>query len=130
LRPPHPNAGATLVVLYPVDRWWESAMAAALPVLGFATLAALTAGLTLGLGARVVGRVRAVEGQTRRIAAGNFAAMPLPNADDELRDLAQSVNAMADRLVKLQAGLRDAERWQLLGQVSSGLAHQLRNGVA
>src|SRR5258708_9926903 len=37
---------------------------------------------------------------------------------------------MAERLAQFQETIRQTERLRLLGQVSGGLAHQLRNGVA
>jgi signal transduction histidine kinase len=55
--------------------------------------------------------------------------MPLPGRHDELRDLGRSVNEMAQRLAQLQETIQKTERFRLLGQVSGGLAHQLRNGV-
>ncbi len=55
--------------------------------------------------------------------------MPLPKQQDELRDLTQSVNEMAARLAQLQATVQKTERFRLIGQLSSGLAHQLRNSV-
>src|SRR5262249_53886710 len=55
--------------------------------------------------------------------------MPLPNPDDELRDLARSVNDMAAKLALYQDAVTRSERARLLGQVSGGLAHQLRNAV-
>src|SRR6266568_4687894 len=36
---------------------------------------------------------------------------------------------MAQRLAQLQETVQRTERFRLLGQVSGGLAHQLRNGV-
>src|SRR6202043_1593182 len=50
--------------------------------------------------------------------------------NDELRDLAWSINDMAGQLARFQEAVRKTERLRLLGQVSGGLAHQLRNGVA
>jgi signal transduction histidine kinase len=78
------------------------------------------------VGARVADLVR----RTRLIAAGDFSPMPLPGRDDEIRDLTRSINEMAARLAQLQEEARRAERLRLLGQVSGGLAHQLRNGLA
>jgi signal transduction histidine kinase len=53
--------------------------------------------------------------------------MPLPRTHDELRDLAQAINDMARQLADLQADLQQSERNRLHAQLSSGLAHQLRN---
>jgi signal transduction histidine kinase len=46
-----------------------------------------------------------------------------------LRDLSQSVNDMAERLALLQETVQKTEQLRLIGQLSSGLAHQLRNAV-
>src|SRR5262249_47846670 len=40
-----------------------------------------------------------------------------------------SVNEMASQLANLQDAIRRTERLRLLGQVSGGLAHELRNGL-
>jgi signal transduction histidine kinase len=73
--------------------------------------------------------MRDLERRTRQIAAGDFSPMPLPGRNDELRDLARSVNEMAQRLARLQEAVARSERVRLLGQVSGGLAHQMRNAV-
>ncbi|MBX7106305.1 MAG: HAMP domain-containing histidine kinase [Gemmataceae bacterium] len=119
-----------LAILYPVTRWQQSVAGAVRPALIFGTVGMLIAvGITLMLGSRFVSRIRDLEVQTRRVAAGDFTPVPLPRRDDEFRELAASVNSMAGRLSDLQNTLRDGERWRLLGQMSGGLAHQLRNGA-
>jgi signal transduction histidine kinase len=75
-------------------------------------------------------RIVDLQRRTRLIAAGDFSPMPLPSNRDELRDLGRSINEMAEQLSRFQETLRKTERLRLLGQVSGGLAHQLRNGVA
>ena len=55
--------------------------------------------------------------------------MPLPRANDELRDLTLSVNEMASRLDQLNRAVARTERSRLASQLAGGLAHQLRNGV-
>lgn len=130
LRPTHPNAGDQLFVLFPEAQLRSAVWQAVRPslILGVSGgLAAIV--LTLGVGHRLVQRVRDLEQRTRIIAAGDFSPMPLPNRKDELRDLAQSVNDMAGKLTLLQETVARTERMRLLGQVASGLAHQLRNGV-
>ena len=124
------SAGATLYVFYPESLWkdalWEAVQPALL--LGvFGGLAALV--LTMAISQGLSRRLRELERRTRLIAAGDFSPMPLPPRDDELRDLTRSVNDMAQRLAQLQETVKQTERLRLLGQVSGGLAHQLRNGV-
>jgi len=129
-RPHSANAGATLYILYPEALWRDALWGAVRPSLvlgGFAGLASVL--LAVGAGRRLSRRVQELERRTRQIAAGDFGPMPLPRTDDELRDLARSVNEMAQQLAQLQETVQKTERLRLLGQVSGGLAHQLRNGV-
>jgi signal transduction histidine kinase len=130
LQPPHPDAGATLYILYPEALWRDALWEAVRPslVLGaFGGLASIVLGV--GVAQRLGRRIQELERRTRQIAAGDFSPMPLPVRDDELRDLGRSVNDMAARLAQLQETVKQTERLRLLGQVSGGLAHQLRNGV-
>jgi signal transduction histidine kinase len=125
-----PAAEAKLFLFYPESLLQEAVWQAVRP--------SLYLGITSGMGAAVVTvllahrltrRVRDLEQRTRLIAAGDFSPLPLPRSNDELRDLARSVNEMAEQLGKYQEMTRRTERLRLLGQVSGGLAHQLRNGV-
>ena len=86
--------------------------------------------LAFAFGSRLVRRVRDLDARTRLIAAGDFRPMPVPGADDELRDLCEAVNDMARRLAAFQDELQRNERLRVLGQFSGGLAHQLRNAAA
>ena len=79
---------------------------------------------------RLTARILELQRRTRQIAGGDFSPMPLRGSQDELRDLSQSINEMAQQLARFQETSRATERLRLLGQVSGGLAHQLRNGVA
>jgi signal transduction histidine kinase len=131
LRPSQTIGGGVLYVLYPEAQWREAQWEAVRPslVLGaFGGLASIV--LTLGVAQRLSRRIQDLERRTRVIAAGDFSPMPLPGRDDELRDLGQSINDMAQQLGHLQQAVQKAERMRLLGQVSGGLAHQLRNGVS
>src|SRR5439155_6716105 len=117
-------------ILYPETLWRDALWEAVWPVLvmgGSFGLGSLLLAVALGQG--LSRRIRELERRTRLIAAGDFSPMPLPRRDDELRDLARSVNDMAQRLARLQETVQRTERLRLLGQVSGGLAHQLRNGL-
>jgi signal transduction histidine kinase len=120
----------TLYIFYPEsvlhDTLWEAVRPSLL--LGvFGGVASLV--LALGVAQRLSRRIQELERRTRLIAAGDFSPMALPGRNDELRDLAISVNDMAGRLAQLQETVQKTERFRLLGQVSGGLAHQLRNSV-
>lgn len=120
-----------LHLLYPERIYRENLWSAAFPSLavGLATLLAVTvaAGAWSVRLSRPIGKLR---NQVVRIAAGDYSPVPLPTRDDELRDLAVSVNRLAERLSDLSDSLRRGERLALLGQLSGGLAHQLRNSIA
>lgn len=131
LRPPHPQEGATLFIFYPEELRRSAVREAVRRPLLLGLVGGLVAiVLTIVTGSSLVRRIRTVEQRTRLIAAGDFQRMPLPKADDELRDLCRSVNDMATRLADLQDVVQRTERLRLVGQFSGGLAHQLRNAAA
>ncbi len=124
------NAGDVLYILYPESLWRDAGWQAARPSLLLGgSFGVLALGLALAQAHRMGRRVQELERRTRLIAAGDFSPMPLPGRDDEIRDLARSVNEMAQRLALFQKTVEQSERLRLLGQVSGGLAHQLRNGL-
>jgi signal transduction histidine kinase len=123
-------AGAVLYIFYPESLWNEARWAAMLPSLVLGAAVGLAALVLALVQARGLGRrVQELEEKSRRIASGDFSPMPLPQTNDEMRDLAVSVNEMASQLANLQDAIRHTERLRLLGQVSGGLAHELRNGL-
>lgn len=124
------RSGGTYFIFYPEASLNEAIRDAIRPSLVFGLgggLAAIFLMVLIGQG--LVRRIRALERRTRQIAAGDFSPMPLPRQNDELRDLTSSVNEMAEKLALLKETLQKTERLRLLGQVSGGLAHQLRNAV-
>ncbi len=67
---------------------------------------ALSALVAVTLGRRLTRPIREADDATRRIAAGELStrlAEPAPGRNDELADLARSVNVMAENLERLQA---------------------------
>lgn len=129
IRHPSTNAGGVVYIFYPESLLEEAIADAQRPSLLGLLFGLVAVGLTFGTGQRLVARIRALERRTRQIAAGDFSPMPLPRTDDELRDLTASVNEMADRLARLHQTVQTTERLRLTGQLATGLAHQLRNGV-
>jgi signal transduction histidine kinase len=121
---------SVVYILYPEQLWRDALWSAIQPslVLGaFGGVASVI--LAILLSGRLARRIQGLERRTRLIARGDFSPMPLPSRNDELRDLSQSVNQMAEQLLKLQETVKQTERLRLLGQVGGGLAHQLRNSV-
>ncbi|MCI0685468.1 MAG: HAMP domain-containing histidine kinase [Gemmataceae bacterium] len=124
------GANRVIYIFYPETLWRDAIAEAVRPALIVGAIGgAIAVGLTLLATQRITRRLRELVRRTRMIADGDFSPMPLAETRDELRDLGQAVNEMAQRLVQYQETLRSSERLRLLGQVSGGLAHQLRNGV-
>ena len=131
LREPHPNAGGSLYIFYPESLRRTAVADAVRPLVILGGAGGLIAvALAFAFGSRLVRRVRGLDARTRLIAAGDFRPMPVPAANDELRDLCEAVNDMARRLAAFQEELQRNERLRVLGQFSGGLAHQLRNAAA
>ncbi|MCS7046688.1 MAG: HAMP domain-containing histidine kinase [Gemmataceae bacterium] len=128
---PEVDADRIVYVFYPEAAWRETVTQAVRPALiAGGTGAAVAIVLTLVVTRHINRRVGELVRRTRLIAAGDFSPMPLPHRRDELHDLGEAVNDMAQRLATYQESLKVSERLRLLGQLSGGLAHQLRNGVA
>jgi signal transduction histidine kinase len=127
----NPLRRGDLYILYPESLRQTAVRDATRPLIVLGGVGGLVAvALAVAFGTRLVARVRDLDARTRLIAAGDFRPMPVPRADDELRDLCESVNDMARRLAAFRSELQQNERLRVLGQFSGGLAHQLRNAAA
>ena len=123
-------APASLVVLYPEDLWTARVRQATYPALIAGAIAASLAVLiTVVLARRFVRPIRDLVVQTADIARGDFTPVAVPRQNDEIHDLAQSINQMTERLTQYESEVRRHERLRLLGQLGAGLAHQLRNAA-
>jgi two-component system, NtrC family, sensor kinase len=109
-------------------------------VLTLAVMVVLSGLLALGLGMAFVGRpLRALADQARRVGGGDLSHRLDVSQRDEIGDLARELNAMCDRLVEAQGRvraemearittldqLRHADRLKTVGQLASGIAHEL-----
>jgi signal transduction histidine kinase len=131
LRAPHPNEGGNLYIFYPESLRRSAVRDAVRPLVLLGGIGGLVAvAVAVAFGSRLVRRVRNLEARTRLIAGGDFRPIPVTGANDELRELSESVNDMARRLAGFQDELQRSERLRVLGQFSGGLAHQLRNAAA
>ncbi len=103
-------------------------------------LVGLCVGLTFGFGVLFVARpLRALGAQADRIGAGDLSTPLTLTEDNEIRDLAIGMNVMCERLSELRARteheiqarvraleqLRHADRLRTVGELASGIAHQL-----
>jgi signal transduction histidine kinase len=124
------NVSGSLVVLYSQERWSAATWQAAYPALaaGLVAVLAVVAVATL-LARRFVRPIRRLGDQTARIAEGDFTPVGVGRVDDELRDLAVSINRMTERLSRYEREVRRSEQLRTLGQLGAGMAHQLRNAA-
>jgi len=119
-----------VLVLFPRDQLRALERdAIAGPLLTGGWILVLTILATTWISHRIGRRMQRVERHAARIAGGDFAPTTLPRRNDEIRDLSQSVNQMAEGLQTWTSSIRDSERSQLISQVVAGLAHQLRNAL-
>ncbi len=120
----------SLVVLYREDLGSEAMRQAVYPATIAGVVAAAAAVLvTTMLARRFVRPIRRLGDQTAVLAGGEFQPVAVPPRDDEIRDLAISINQMATKLGQYEAEVRRNERLRTLGQLGAGMAHQLRNSA-
>lgn len=121
---------STLLVLYPVETWERARNEAAIPplVVGAGTLVLLLLAALI-VASRIGLRLRRVEQQVALIAGGEFQEVAIDDRQDEIQDLAASVNRMSQQLRSQRDLLGRTERTRLLGQLAGGIAHQLRNAA-
>ena len=120
----------SLVVLYSQERWSAAMWEAAYPALVAGAVAVLAVVVvTTLLAQRFVRPIRQLGDQTARIAQGDFTPVAVGKVDDELRDLAVSINRMTERLGQYEREVRRSEQLRTLGQLGAGMAHQLRNAA-
>ena len=94
----------------------------------------LGSALSLGVGwlvsRRLTQPLRALSEGVSAITAGDYSQRVEVSGDDELAELANTFNHMADGLQVLQnleSQLRRRDRLHALGEVAMGLAHEIRN---
>ena len=74
-------------------------------------------------------RIFALTTATRALAAGRMDERVAIGGRDEIHQLGESFNAMADRLVELQEDVRKQERQAMFGRIAAGLVHDLSHPI-
>ena len=122
--------GWTVIVEQPTREAYASATALARQ-LGVAITGALIVMIAVGyfFGRGFINPILALQHGTHDIAAGQLDARVSIRRDDELGDLGQAFNTMADRLVTLQEEVKRQERQAMFGRVAAGLVHDLSHPI-
>ena len=74
-------------------------------------------------------RVFALTEATRAIAEGRMNERVVIGGRDEIHQLGDAFNSMADRLVELQEDVRKQERQAMFGRIAAGLVHDLSHPI-
>ena len=125
-----PSLGWTVIVEQPQFE------AFAIPIalqrqLGVAITLALLAMLLAGYywGRSFINPILALTRGTRALASGRLEERVAVASTDELGQLGDAFNNMADRLVELQEDVRKKERQAVFGRVAVGLVHDLSHPI-
>jgi signal transduction histidine kinase len=96
-----------------------------------AIVLALLGTITLGYlwGRTFIQRIFALTRVTRSIAEGKLDTRVALSGKDEIRELGDAFNSMADRLVELQDDIRKQERQVMFGRIAAGLVHDLSHPI-
>jgi signal transduction histidine kinase/enamine deaminase RidA (YjgF/YER057c/UK114 family) len=92
---------------------------------------ALTGTIILGWlwGRSFIQRIFALTRLTRAITEGHMEQRVRLSGHDEIRQLGDAFNSMADRLVELQEEIRKQERQAMFGRIAAGLVHDLSHPI-
>jgi signal transduction histidine kinase len=80
-------------------------------------------------GRSFITRIFALTRATRAIAAGRMDERVTIGGRDEIHQLGDAFNSMADRLVQLQDDVRRQERQVMFGKIAAGLVHDLSHPI-
>jgi signal transduction histidine kinase len=117
-----------------VEQTRSEAMSTALSIEGqllAAIVLALAGTILLGYlwGRGFIRRIFALTKVTRSIAEGKLDTRVELSGQDEIHELGEAFNSMADRLVELQADIRKQERQVMFGRIAAGLVHDLSHPI-
>ncbi len=98
-----------------------------LAAIGLALLGTVVLGWLWGRS--FIQRIFALTKVTRAIADGRMDERVAISGQDEIRQLGDAFNSMADRLVELQENVRKQERQAMFGRIAAGLVHDLSHPI-
>jgi signal transduction histidine kinase len=98
-----------------------------LAVIGAALLGTIIVGSLWGRS--FLSRIFALRRATLAIAEGRLDERVTMGGEDELKQLGDSFNSMADSIVQLQEDVRKQERQAMFGRIAAGLVHDLSHPI-
>ena len=100
-------------------------------VLISAAVLALIASMGIGFrwGGQFIGRILRVKGGTQAIAEGRLEERVHVGGQDEISELGDAFNSMADKLVELTENVRKQERQAMFGRIAAGLVHDISHPI-
>ncbi|MEX2270769.1 MAG: sensor histidine kinase [Vicinamibacterales bacterium] len=100
-------------------------------VLVSAALLALVVSVGIGFrwGRHFIGRILAVKTGTQAIAEGRLEERVHVDGGDEVSELGNAFNSMADKLVELTDNVRKQERQAMFGRIAAGLVHDISHPI-
>ena len=125
-----PDINWTVIVEQPTDEAYAIASSFQQQLVAAIGLALLGTILLGWVWARsFITRIFALTAATRALAEGRMDQRVAIGGRDEIHQLGDSFNAMADRLVELQEDVRKQERQAMFGRIAAGLVHDLSHPI-
>lgn len=127
---PVSELGWTLIVEQPTAEAYATAAQLSRQLIVAIGLALATT-ITIGLlwGRSFIRPIAVLMRATRAIADGRLDERVRIESQDEFRELGDSFNQMADRVVELQDDVRKQERQAIFGRIAAGLVHDLSHPI-
>ena len=125
-----PNLPWVVIVEQPTDEAFALAtrlQRQLLAAIGLALLGTVILGWFWGRS--FITRIFALTRATQAIAAGRMDERVAIGGKDEIHQLGDAFNSMADRLVQLQDDVRRQERQAMFGKIAAGLVHDLSHPI-
>lgn len=96
-----------------------------------AAILALIASIGVGFhwGRQFIARILKVKTATQAIAEGRLEERVHISGRDEIAELGEAFNAMADKLVELTENVRKQERQAMFGRIAAGLVHDISHPI-
>jgi signal transduction histidine kinase len=125
-----PISSHILHLFYPEDRLREARRQAfLLPwIVGLVALPVVVV-LAMLFATQISRPIIHLRDQVRQIATGKYASRVSVTRSDEVGQLADALNDLAEQLERFDHETRHNERLRVLHQLGSGIAHQMRNAV-